>query len=1054
MMSPLCRRAVELGAVSGVFTPEEMGKALGLDGASPAYRAVLWRDLSAYVAEVLTPAFGWYLKPDARLSILKQLVSREQVRGLIEDAPSVCADDSFAGLLRDLLSSQAVAVETKAYGRNQEKGVLSEMRRAGQLLDAVQFAQHSPATDIDTLKRAAGEVKRHIVELRQRRDMLIVLPRRHFGYETERRKLSRFLRSAEDTADDRPVFLSGIGGVGKSALHARLFRHWQQRNDGPLTVILDFDRRQLNAGSPLELLKEFLRQCSVGVFEKGFPVRIAKEVGEGLTALRHGLADVSVDGTFDLQMSEIASTHLSALQQNWAAPLGYQPIAVAFDSFEALDRRGGSNVEMVLRLEELLRRFLPRMRSIFAGREEPLSDEHMDRRFGPAARRIRLIGIPPAAGAQLIKEEDQRLEGPEKARLKNEDEHLRIAEILKGHPLAMLMLVKFAHARPNEIDRLLGELGQENGQFEAEFAQVFLYERILERISDPEVRALAHPGLVLRQLNTDLIREVLSVPGMGHKPDMPVTEAEAERLKEALEREYWLVEPDDQGFDLRHRPDLRRMMLPGLFAPPREGDSAAEREKKETLTARVIDVCAYAAHYFRHGPPEDETNARARWHALPEQLRQAHGFYYTSFESPNSPEDMTVEQARIMDHELGEDIETMPLAWRALIKAQLDYVVTDDEQETLKDELFEQVESSVFKMESKVGRSGVEDSHFFNTPPLNAPPDPKARASAARLERQIADAFARVEFGRVADLASRYLHVLATDDGTAARRFDKLAKQDVTQTPLWKVLLVAGVQASGLTDINLDFFEIQDAPYLPLCDAIGMAARRDVAVPRRLRPYGEGEMSLHTYRQNVFDAFDLGEPSSGAERQGNFGFLALAPSRLGDVFFARADQDSKFLEVAQAVFDSKELKAYDLQALYGEAQSTIFSISFVANVFADSKYAERWKMLRGLTPELYDPIITTLRRADAETIKALNALLLEEAPRWPVDLRLAHDFIDETAPLIVETADRYGLLRRFAQVLALPHPQLQSVVDMHDALTRWFFPPMLDQESISPLSSS
>ncbi len=112
-------------------------------------------------------------------------------------------------------------------------------------------------------------------------------------------------------------------------------------------------------------------------------------------------------------------------------------------------------------------------------------------------------------------EEDQRLEGPDKAKLTNEDDHLRIADVLKGHPLAMLMLVKFAHARPKEINRLLGDLGQENGYFEAEGG----------------------------------------------------------RLIEALKREYWLVEPDAHGFDLRHRPALRRMMLWGIFALPRADES-------------------------------------------------------------------------------------------------------------------------------------------------------------------------------------------------------------------------------------------------------------------------------------------------------------------------------------------------------------------------------------------------------------------------------------------------------------------------------------------------
>ncbi len=81
--------------------------------------------------------------------------------------------------------------------------------------------------------------------------------------------------------------------------------------------------------------------------------------------------------------------------------------------------------------------------------------------------------------------------------------------------------------------------------------------------------------------------------------------------------------------------------------------------------------------------------------------------------------------------------------------------------------------------------------------------------------------------------------------------------------------------------------------------------------------------------------------------------------------------------MVEAIFDSKALKAQDLNKLYDEAQSTYFPISFAANCFADDKYKNSWNMLRGLTP---DPIITTLRRAGAKTVEALGALLEKEPP--------------------------------------------------------------------------
>ncbi len=1043
MMSPQCRRAVELGAVSGFFTPEDMGTSLGLDGASPSHRAALWRELSAYVTEVLMPAYGWQIKPDARLAILPQLVSRAQVRRLIEDAPPAWRDDSFAGFLRDLLGGNPVVVETSSYGRNHEDSVLTEMRRAGLLLDAVQFAQQSPAVDVDALGAIGSEVKRHIAELRQRRDLLIVLPRRHFGYETERRNLSRFLRSMDDTHDDRPVFLSGIGGVGKSALHARLFRYWQLRSDGPLTVTLDFDRRQLNAGSPVELLMEILRQCAVGVYEKGFPPRIAKEVGDGLRDMRYGLTEIPLDASFDRQMSGIAAAHITALQENWAAPLRHQPIAIAFDSFEALDRRGGSAVEIVLRLEEVLRRSLPLVRSLFAGREEPLDEEQMAARFGGPERRMRLSGITPAAGQQLLSEEDARLAGPDGTPLIDPDQHLRIAQILKGHPLAMLMLVQFAHARPEEIDRLLGELGQQNGQFEAEFAQVFLYERILERISNPEVRALAHPGLVLRQLNTDLIREVLAVMAVDHDPDTPISQAEAERLKQALEREYWLVEADDQGFDLRHRPDLRRLMLPGLFAKPRSNDSAPERDKKEKLTARALDVCARAARYFREGPAQDDTAARVRWQALPERLRRAHGFYYASFVAPYGTVELSVDDAREIELELGEDIETMPLEWRGLIKALLDIEVSVEEQGTLGGDLFEQVESRMYRTESKVGR-GAKDKFRPSTPPVeSASSEPETTASAARMEREIADAFARIEFDRVAALASLYMRALDEDDGTAARRFDELAQKDVTLTPLWKVLLVGATQDFGLSEFDPNFLANKDAPFHELRQAVAMVGKsgvdqRDI-VTKFVRYIGDVNNAF-AYRQLAFKVFDWAEGNKW-KFLGSFEALALAAEPFHDRLQPDTDhlESSEFLALAQKILAKPELRLRDIQEVYSAIKFSRFQLS--TDLFEDMKESTA-RLLRGLSPELYEPLTACLRAADAETLDTLEILIHQDVPNWPVDLNLDPSTVIETAPIVIETADRYGLLRRLAQVLTVRQPEVQRLVDMHDVLTDWFFPPL------------
>src|SRR5262249_40035495 len=87
-----------------------------------------------------------------------------------------------------------------------------------------------------------------------------------------------------------------------------------------------------------------------------------------------------------------------------------------------------------------------------------------------------------------------------------------------------------------------------------------LYRRILAHIHNENVRKIAHPGLVLRRITPELIRDVLAVPcGVDLSED-----TEAHRLYEELGREVSLVTIAHDGA-LEHRSDVRRVMLDMLW---------------------------------------------------------------------------------------------------------------------------------------------------------------------------------------------------------------------------------------------------------------------------------------------------------------------------------------------------------------------------------------------------------------------------------------------------------------------------------------------------------
>jgi hypothetical protein len=1045
MTSHLTNRALEICGVSGVFSPHAIASAVGFGKSIALERDRLWRDLSAHVTEVLSPRFGWYLKPDSRRTILQRFVTIAQIDQALGTAPLPAPGDTFGTLLRSLLQQRCITIESDAF-RDDLAGLAAQLARAGALLDAVQFARMVPALDAAHLDGLEQDTKRHILELQRRRDLVVVLPHRHFGYDKERRLLSAFLRSTDPQEDPRPMFVSGIGGVGKSALLARLFRYWQRRRDAPLTIVLDFDRRQLNAGAPKEMLKEVLRQAAAGIFDKGLDPDEAKAIADGLTTMRSELTSGGggVESTFQTDSSYIAIQIQEPLSADWAKPLRDWPIAIIFDSFESLDRRGGSNVDTVLQFEAELRRALPRLRCIVSGREEPLDQSGMERWFGDTSRRLRLTGISINVGAELLAFEDRRLAGPDGALLLPDLTKRRDAtRALGGHPLALLMMLQFAHARPDELAGLTDELGI-GGAYQAEFAQTFLYERILDRITDPDVRALAHPGLILRQFNDDMIRYVLARPCLGHDPLPDADQAIALRLK--LASEYWLVEPDDQVFQLKHRSDLRRQMLPGLFAKPRATDSVEQNARKEMLARKARDVCTAARCYFRDGPPQDDPDAVARWRDIPARIRRVHALYYQAFITPDSPPDFDGDTAREMAHELGADIETLPLAWAARIDAQLGKFVSEAAFGTLSGDILEKAQVAAFKQESRAGRS-TKSGKKRRFPEIEmAVPSPFSDkpASAGALERRISHAFDHLEFATVAQLTPSYCEALLRDK-KASFRFETNATNELWRTPLWQALLIAGAYNGG------EYHNLAAAPSEMNQTALG-AMVESISNVTSLGPSGmmalgqklgfgdDSALSLDSYR---FASAQLwrapGRKPKGVKCRPSI--LCLAVSGHPEELSRHLPRHAKELaEIVQPFAENQHKTLEDIRRVYDRAEK--IEIELRPGAFTSSTPPTLFaRIFRGLTPELYGPLATLLNESDPETVLRAISLIRKKARYWPVEFEFDEKRIFRAAvtPALVETIDRLGVMRQFLEHLSELDLRANSMLKMYDCITQWFF---------------
>ena len=87
-----------------------------------------------------------------------------------------------------------------------------------------------------------------------------------------------------------------------------------------------------------------------------------------------------------------------------------------------------------------------------------------------------------------------------------------------------------------------------------------LYERYLGHIHDEDIRAIAHPGLVLRAITPELILQVLA-----KACNLPIKDLDAARtLYDRLAEEVALVRQGNTPDTLELRPELRQIVLQDL----------------------------------------------------------------------------------------------------------------------------------------------------------------------------------------------------------------------------------------------------------------------------------------------------------------------------------------------------------------------------------------------------------------------------------------------------------------------------------------------------------
>jgi hypothetical protein len=342
----------------------------------------------------------------------------------------------------------------------------------------------------------------------------------------------------------RAVSIWGIGGVGKSALLARLVMDVvddPSPYDRGLVVMLDFDDPAVNPDFPVEFVSAIAEQVQA---------QIGAESSE-LSDVRSRIISESEYGSY---RSDTLTRTASVNDVPWVRLLDEVldrvggRLLLVLDTVEQAQRRGPSAMYV---LALILRRVVsrPEVLVVLSGRARmPELRDLVDE--------VELVGL---AGADAIYLMVDMAEGAV--------DHPRAAALVDRFgtsPLTVRLVAALLAKTQGGDDPLFG-LRAANEQLDAE-----LYLRILGHIKDPTVRALAHPGLVLRRVTPEIIRRVLA-----EACEIPMDGLDEQVLFTRLAAEPMLVDRPERDV-LVHRQDVRAVMLPQILRDPKVDATAVQ----------------------------------------------------------------------------------------------------------------------------------------------------------------------------------------------------------------------------------------------------------------------------------------------------------------------------------------------------------------------------------------------------------------------------------------------------------------------------------------------
>ncbi|MDP9422428.1 MAG: ATP-binding protein [Pseudomonadota bacterium] len=462
------------------------------------------------------------------------------------------------------------------------------------------------------------------LELKLRNDEFDRLSRDIVGREVELHQLMSFVDGAwRQHGEQLPLFrLQGIGGVGKSTLLAEFVRRpMVARYHDAIVVWIDYDRLRIRAAELSSVLLETMRQLAWALPEASDDLKqareelraqaddpaLAKRQGPALSAL--GLsessdADSAIGSDDDVIMRAMTETIANALRRH-AMALERRPVLIVLDTVEQLERAEAGRGDVLVALQILRQKPLPRLAVIASGRSVFSRDRlPWDVQDYKAEG---LTGLSRAFSRELLVSRE-RLSPADADKLLKSFADLSDDEFRQRIGVPMLLTLLARLHREGRLDLSGDDLDHIRNAATAEMAAGYIYHRVLDHLPE-DLRRVAHPGLVLRKVTEEILHEVILPVIVG--PD-EIEKWKGKRLFDRLINEGWLVDRTMTGDApaVQHRPELRRAMLLLMYEDP---DADVTRELV-ALNQRARDW--YRARMKERPETADESLLEAVYHSV------------------------------------------------------------------------------------------------------------------------------------------------------------------------------------------------------------------------------------------------------------------------------------------------------------------------------------------------------------------------------------------------------------------------------------------------------